>query len=391
VSAAGPAAFRPARAWEDYDHTPFQALPPATWSRELFLAGELTDALVSRHALAILQALGIPVPGHLDLLADDLALGAGVLDDRAYAFHWLWRWLAAQELLIGDPGEEINDVEPLPWSDDALAAAVAGLDGRAGTTFALLEHVAAHYPAWLRGEVHGARVLFSRDALALWEGYFDNANLTCGAVNALTAWAAGQVQAGDGLRVLEVGGGLASGALALLERLGPRVARYTFSEVAPVFLSRGEARLRAAHPRLDLQVARLDLNDPFAAQGIAPASQDLIVGVNTLHAVRDLVDTLARLRELLVPGGWLVLGESVRPEPKRPLAIELIFQLTREFQQAVAVPGLRDGGGFLPWASWPRLLEQAGFAAARCLPDLEAVHASYPGYALAAVVGRRPE
>lgn len=386
----GPPGFAPSRPWEAHDHAPFAGLPPESWSAELHLLSELVDALTDRACLGILAELGIPVPGHLELLVDDLRLGAGVTDERALDFHWLWRRLDWSGLLTGQAGGEVVDVLPLPWDEPALAAALELHGPRLGTTAALIEHVRASWPVWLRGQKDGKQVLFSRRALELWEGYFQGGNAPIAALNALGAHAAERALAGrTGLRALEVGGGLGSGAQALLRRLGPRLASYDCTELTPVLLPRGEARARsAAPPGLRMAARLLDLDQPLEPQGVAPGGLDLIWGVNTLHAARDLVASLRALRAGLAPGGALVLAECVLPAPGAALAPELVFRLSPQFHQALPEPGVRERGGFLDEPGWRAALQRAGFARVELVPDLARAHAAYRPFAMAAIVAR---
>jgi len=378
--------YAPERAWVDYDHGPFRDMPAEAWSEDLFRTNEVVSAVVSDRCLGILQALGVPAPSHLELLADDLALATGVTEERAPAFHWLFRRLFAAGLLVGDPGEEIHDVLEPPWTEASLAAAVAEVAPRAGTTFDLIDRVAEAYPGWLRGEVDASRVLFDRRGLELWAGYFTNANLAYASANVLAAELAARATEGrEGLRVLEAGGGLGSAAEALLGRVGPRVAAYRFTEVSPALLAKGRraaaAAAAASAPAAALESGRLDLGRDLAEQGVAPGSVDLAFAVNVLHATPDLVGALRRLREALAEGGVLVLGEGLRRAVDLPSAHELVFQMTPEFQAAAPEAGVRTGGGFVAWDAWPVALERAGLGRVETLPaDPGAVLAEYPGF-----------
>ncbi|MEZ6185719.1 MAG: class I SAM-dependent methyltransferase [Planctomycetota bacterium] len=374
------------RPWSDYDHAPFAALPEESWSEALYLDHELIEEQVTRHALELVRALGAPVPGHLELLTDDLALGAGVLDERAAAYHWLWRRLASAGRIVGDVAEEVTDVEPLERDPAELDRACAARAERLGPTLALLEHAVAHYPAWLRGELEGRQILFGREATALWEAFFSNQNPVTRAVNALGAGVCAREIPGE-LEVLEVGGGCGGGAELLLRALGERVTRYRFSDVAPVLLARGRRHLAAACPERPVDVLRLDLDQPLAPQGVAPASVDLIYAVNTLHAVADLPQSLSALHAALRPGGHLVLVESLLTRGPASVGLELVFQLAPGFGEVR--DALRPHGGFLPWAVWERALRAAGFAAPRCVPDPEAASAAYPRWALGVLLARK--
>src|SRR5262249_59266062 len=83
------------------------------------------------------------------------------------------------------------------------------------------ESVARDYPSFLRGRVTGEEVLFSPRRLRLWVDYFSNDNGLYAVNNRVGAVAGEGALPEAGGAVLELGGGLASRALALPERLPP--------------------------------------------------------------------------------------------------------------------------------------------------------------------------
>ena len=124
-----------------------------------------------------------------------------------------------------------------------------------------------------------------------------------------------------------LGGGLGSGALAVLHRLaaGGRlgdVEAYRFTELVPAFLRRGERLLRERWPDTAvLTTAPLDMDRPFAEQGVAPASMSVVYAVNTLHVARDLAFTLGEIRGALrrgagssSPSASAAAGQTIYPE-----------------------------------------------------------------------------
>src|SRR5439155_1264599 len=101
--------------------------------------------------------------------------------------------------------------------------------------------------------------------------------------------------------VPEVGAGVGSATEALLEALAERdtlgaLSAYLVTEPVALFRRRAERTLRAAHPGAPLAFAALDVNAPWAAQGVAPGSVRLVWGVNVFHLARDLEAVLAEAR-----------------------------------------------------------------------------------------------
>jgi SAM-dependent methyltransferase len=167
------------------------------------------------------------------------------------------------------------------------------------------------------------------------------------------------------------------------------LAAYDVTEPVPFFRRRAERTLATAHPGAPLAFAALDLNQPWAAQGIPPGGHDLVFGVNVMHLARDLDAGLREARAALAPGGFLVLGEGLRPGPETPVAAELPFQLLESFADVETDPETRPTAGFLTAETWLAALRRAGFADGTLVPDAIRLRALVPTFLAAAVVGRR--
>ena len=197
-----------------------------------------------------------------------------------------------------------------------------------------------------------------------------------------------------GSSILELGGGLASGALAVLAELEARdrlrdVRDYRFTEPVSAFLRRGEQTLRERYPALaGLSFGALDMNQRFGEQGVAPASVSVVYAVNTLHAARDLGFTLQEVRRVLSPGGRLVVSECV--PPLAPIYADFVFNLTEAFRAPRLDPRHRPRGGFLGVEDWTAVLKAAGFDDVRVLPDVAAIRVEVPDWSVAAIGGVRP-
>jgi len=277
---------------------------------------------------------------------------------------WLLATLAARgwvEQVSGTGnGARFRAAKPLPVLDpEEILAAQAANDERCLPSFRIAAMAAERYPAVLRGELTGEQALFGAEGIVAWSKYFSNANPLYAISNTIGAVAAARALADRGGAVLELGGGLGSGAEALLERADPgTVQSYRFTEISPLFLRRAERALAARFGGRGLEFGTLDLDRPF---GVAPGAFALVYGVNVLHVARDLAATLAEVRAALAPGGALVISECVRPFAGRPVYVELAFNLLASFRDPVLVPGWRPNGGFLTPEQWKQALAGNGF------------------------------
>lgn len=381
------------------------ALPPSIaplFDASFVRSSALYEAFVHRLVLGVVREAGLEAPLREGGDPGDLIARAGLDPARAAVpVLWLLRHLAAHGTVEldgargGAPRARLR--QALPVLDPApLREAQEAHDPSWRPAYVLAETVARDYPAFLRGRTPGEAVLFSPARFRLWIEYFSNANGLYAVNNhvgarALLAW----LPPGGG-PVVELGGGLGSAAVAAteaFERAGrlAELTGYRFTELVPAFLRRGQSVLEARWPDARwLACAPLDMNRPFAEQGVPPESAACVYAVNTVHVAHDLVATLDQARRALRPGGRLVLAECVRPFPGQAIYAEFIFNLMEAFRTPRLHPVYRPNGGFLTPEQWAGALEAAGFTDVRYLPDLPRLRERFPMFYVAAIGATRP-
>lgn len=350
---------------------------------------ERVEQYVLRLAVDLAGTLGVADLLHGPTTVEALLAARGFVAGFARALTWLLDRLALAGLVVRDPAGAYRLAGPLP-APDLAAARAAGLAGDASyaPVYALLDEAAAIYPRVARGETTGEAALFRK--VGLWVGYFSNANAYYALNNRVVARVAERRLPARGARIVEVGAGLGSATEALLGSIGPgAIAAYRVTEPVVFFRHRAARTLAAAHPGVPLAFAALDLNAPWAGQGVPPASADLVWGVNVLHLARDLDAALGEARATLAPGGWLVVGEGVRPVAGQPVGAEFPFQILESFVDVVLDPRTRPSPGFLTAEQWRAAFERAGLVDIDVVPDVIRLRAIYPGFFAAAICGRR--
>ena len=361
----------------------------------------LYEEFVGRLILRVLQEVGLEARLRTGGSVHEIARGEGLDVERAWVpLEWMLRHLTARKVLDEVPGEDSPRFcarGPLPVEDPVpVREEQSRHDASWMPSYVLAETVAEAYPAFLRGEVPGEEVLFSPRRLRLWIDYFSNANRLYAVNNRVGAFAVEQWVPGDGGVLLELGGGLGSGALAVFERLEmagrlDAIREYRFTEFVPAFLRRGQQALRARYPeRSSLLFGALDMNRPFADQGIAPESVRVVYAVNTLHVAHDLDFTLGEVRRALEPGGRLIVSECVRPYPRQTIYAEFIFNLLETFRSPRLHPLYRPSGGFLTPEQWQDAIGSAGFVDTQMLPDIMRIQQAVPDFYTAAIGATRP-
>ncbi|WSI60231.1 amino acid adenylation domain-containing protein [Streptomyces platensis] len=172
------------------------------------------------------------------------------------------------------------------------------------------------YPQVLRGEVGATEIMFPNASMELVQDFYRGNPLT-DSLNELAAQAVAEharlrvpaLGAGERLRVVEFGAGTGATTervLPVLSEWADR-AEYVFTDISPQFLETAEQRFGERHPFTRFRT--LNLERALTEQGFTPGSADIVVATNVVHATGDLRRTLRKARELLRPGGWLVLNE----------------------------------------------------------------------------------
>ncbi|KAK1986916.1 lovastatin nonaketide synthase, partial [Colletotrichum cereale] len=162
------------------------------------------------------------------------------------------------------------------------------------------------------------------------------------------------------MEFLEVGGGTGGTTKHVLEALGGRFKSYTFTDISAGFFERSEEKLS----RYDdgnsgkIKYRVLDIERDPTSQGFAGEAYDLIMAANCVHATKSLATTLCHLRQLLRPGGFLVLFD-ITGDPAW-LSYSFVFGGLDQWWA-----GAKDGRTESPGASrarWKSELLKSGFS-----------------------------
>jgi len=177
-------------------------------------------------------------------------------------------------------------------------------------------------------------------------------------------------------RLLEVGAGVGGTSMDLIPKLQGRNVEYFFTDVSQYFLNKAEQRLKS-YPWV--RFGLFDINADHILQGIEPNTVDIVLCANVLHNSRHAVDVLRRLKEILVPGGWLVFIEATSDSYQIMSSMEFKEGLT-EFQDCRQVLDTT----FLTSEQWQACLREAGASTVVRLPGDNAAMADVGQHVFAA-------
>lgn len=299
----------------------------------------------------------------------EIAVATGV-SDRQHGL--LKRWLAA----LADGGAVVHDPETGRYSDliaagpRAVEAAWRRIDeleeivGYGSETLSYIRACSGRLDELLRGELDVRELLFPAGKPGAAHAVY-RTNLVARSAHRIVIDTVREVARNSPhrLRMLEVGAGIAGTSTDLIPALAEFEPDYLFTDLSEYFL--GEARKKfTEYPWV--RYGRFDINADALDQGMRPNSADVILCANVLHNSVDADEVLARLRDLLAPGGWLVFLEPTR-QHNYALLVSMEFEF---FSELTAFTDVRAGTGqaFFTRDQWLRQLDDAGADHVRVLP-----------------------
>ena len=376
-----------------------QDYPPSLFSENLYQSVELMERYSIDLAIELLRRLGITSEVEGWQSAAGLCHTHSFRTDFSSALGWLFERLietGCVDVQIEDNTRSYR-FKRAPWQPNLARLRELGLeiDRTNAPTLDLLDEAANLYPSVARGEQTGEQGLFGTQAIPLWLNYFHNDNLTYTVNNWMGATlAADRVSTRPRLRILELGAGAGSASEILLRWLDQRgllsrIERYVITEPNAFFRRRAQRELSKQYRHLPLEWRGLDMNLPWDTQGVVRGEFDLVYGVNVLHVAKDLFFSMNQAYWALAPGGWLVIGECVRPTANQPIYAELIFQLLDSFTDVETDPEIRSNAGFLTPEQWRRAFAKTGFGRVEVAPDIDRIREIYPHFFVGAISGQR--
>ena len=324
------------------------------------------DAVCAGYIADAFKGLGCQANGGETFDSQALADQLGIASTQRRLFGRFLEILAEDGVLelTGDGGRWVR---PFPGLD--TKAEMAGLwkeFAEFEATLAMTERCGKQLGDALAGKADPLQLLFPAGDLTTAEKLYQFSP-SARTLNPLTREAirvaVAEWPADRPLRVLEVGGGTGATSAHVLPILPADRAEYVFTDMSPLFLSRAEAKF-ADFPFVRYQL--LDLEGDPSAQGLQPQSFDIIIASNVIHATTDLRQTLAHVRSLLAPGGWLLMLEVTRPQRWFDVTFGLTDGWWRFHDQ-----DLRTRYPLLSRRQWDRLLRETGFDAVLTLPKAE--------------------
>ncbi|MBY9077397.1 methyltransferase [Paenibacillus sp. HN-1] len=185
--------------------------------------------------------------------------------------------------------------------------------------FKLLDYCIGHYPDALTGKMGAIQVLYPEGKPVISEEKYKVAiehsysRLYCTLLKDIILKLVEQAPKSKTFRILEVGGGNGILTQVVAPALEDYNVEYFFTDIGSYFISQAKNNPTFKNWKF-INFATLDISRDPLGQGFAPSSFDCIVGLNVVHATRNIEESLSNLLRLLSPYGVVALIESVHSE-----------------------------------------------------------------------------
>lgn len=156
------------------------------------------------------------------------------------------------------------------------------------------------------------------------------------------------------MKMLEVGAGTGGTTRTVLSAVGDQYGSYVYTDISAGFFEPAKEKFSQHAGKLSFKMLNIE-KDPID-QGFENGTFDLVIASNCLHATRSLQDSLGHCRQLLRPGGYLLLLEITTNH----LPIQLIMGTLPGWWL-----GVDEGRVWAPTLSlpeWNKSLKATGFS-----------------------------
>lgn len=248
-----------------------------------------------------------------------------------------------------------------PWgrfgSADEVIAALEGPLDEAGPNSKIVVECGKALPAFLAGERDPLQLLFT-DKLA------ENTYVRPYPLTVIANYMRLLAHKNPHMNILEVGAGTGATTGFVLEALRgaggsrsgqqkPVFGKYVFTDLSPAFFEPAQDKFADHVHKMQFTVFNAEQNP--MAQNLEAGQYDVVIAANVVHATKSIQNTLSNMRQLLKPGGKLILFELTDMDTNANFAFGLLsgWWLSNEDD--------RQGGPLLTSEKWDARLRASGY------------------------------
>ncbi|KAL5459023.1 hypothetical protein PMIN06_003013 [Paraphaeosphaeria minitans] len=156
-------------------------------------------------------------------------------------------------------------------------------------------------------------------------------------------------------RILELGAGKGATTRSVLHAVGNTCSSYTFTDASQENVRNVGDSFRSHNKKMNYKV--LDITSPPVDQGFKSQGYDIVIASHVPTMAGSTTTTLEHIRQLLKPGGYLILKEFTNPSSIRSQVIAgALLTLGSEIDGGSLAPPILSPG------AWHSILRKVGFS-----------------------------
>ncbi|OAA47371.1 polyketide synthase [Beauveria brongniartii RCEF 3172] len=166
------------------------------------------------------------------------------------------------------------------------------------------------------------------------------------------------------LRILEIGGGIGNLTIPVMKALfcesrhdqqpGTSQGLYVVTDISSVYFASLQKTLQEFSSVM--QYRTFDMEKPPSDQGLELGSFDVILASNVIHAAANICEGLRNLRQLLGPGGQIVMVEMTEPSLRWTMTLGSLTGWWAGAGSSKATPP------FMKTSQWDSVLQSSGLS-----------------------------
>lgn len=214
----------------------------------------------------------------------------------------------------------------------------------------------------MKGELNPTLLLFPEGQMYVADDLYSKTPISSYYNQMISDYVKSECELREGCRLLELGGGTASTAKPIIEKIKLlSVEEYFFSDISDFFVNRAKELFSGIR---FIEYLKIDINNDFVSDKIKEDSVDIVIAVGVLNNAKNIEVTLKNIKKVLKKDGKVIIVEAIGESVQMLISQAFMMQ---EPDDARA----EKNETFLKLYQWHELFQKVGFAVEKSLPTID--------------------